>query len=69
MTKNNPGEWFALCNVCGGEYIYIAARLRDKDEIMHSGNIETRGQYSSNKAEVEADVKRLNEEEAYGKDG
>ena len=43
---------------------YIAARVKNKDEIVHSGNLELYGNYSDSKATVQAVVNKLNDREA-----
>ena len=47
-------------NVCG-ELLYGVYRLRDVNEVMHSGNMEVRGYYDE-KAAAEAEAERLNRE-------
>lgn len=42
---------------------YAVYRLRDVNEVDHSGNREYHGGYTTNKAEAEALAKKLNEEE------
>lgn len=63
MVANNPSKWFVSCNPVGGERLYIVARLRDKNAIQHSGNMEYHGEYSTDKEAQEAVAAKLNEEE------
>ena len=51
------GEWFALYNPTVG---YIVARVRNIQEVVHSGNLEYRGGYMDNKAECERIADELN---------
>lgn len=55
------GKWFVMNNPMAG---YIAARVKNKDEIVHSGNLELYGNYSDSKATVQAVVNKLNDREA-----
>lgn len=63
MNKN-PSEWRVTCNPVAGKMLYGVYRLRDKDEVDHSGNRETRGGWYETKKEAEALARRLNTEEA-----
>lgn len=56
-------KWFVQCNPIGGEYHYIASRVLNTSETVHSGNLEHCGNYSKDKSEVQKIVDRLNEEE------
>lgn len=60
---NNYGKWQVISNFFNGERQYIAARLIDKDEVQHSGNLEYNGCYSTNEREIEIKVERLNAKE------
>ena len=57
------GIWKVQCNVINGERTYIPYRVRNTDEVVHSGNIEHYGEYTSDKAEAQALVDELNEKE------
>ena len=57
------GIWKVQCNVINGERMYIPYRVRNTDEVVHSGNIEHYGEYTSDKAEAQALVDELNEKE------
>ena len=57
------GVWKVLCNVINGEKRYIPYRLRNTDEVMHSGNIEHYGAYTTDKSEAQALVDELNAKE------
>lgn len=57
------GIWKVQCNVINGERMYIPYRVRNTDEVIHSGNIEHYGEYTSDKAEAQALVDELNEKE------
>ena len=54
------GKWKVIYNPMGG---YIVARVRDIDNPVHSGNLEYYGEYSDNKAELQAIADKLNSEE------
>lgn len=60
---NNYGKWQVISNFFNGERQYIAARLIDKDEVQHSGNLEYQGCYSTNEREIEIKVASLNAKE------
>ena len=54
-------EWKVQCNyIAGVGRQYIAMRLLDTNEPMHSGNVEHYGEYSTDRAEVQRLVERLN---------
>ncbi len=55
-------EWRIQSNPIGGEKYYIAYRVKDTTQPIHSGNIEHYGEYTTKRAEVEALVERLNRE-------
>ena len=57
------GVWKVQCNVINGEKRYIPYRLRNTDEVMHSGNIEHYGAYVSDESVAQAIVDELNEKE------
>ena len=54
------GKWKVIHNPMAG---YIVARVRDIDNPVHSGNLEYYGEYSGNKAELQAIADKLNSEE------
>ncbi len=66
MTVKNPSKWFVSCNPVAGERLYIVARLRDRNEIQHSGNMEYHGNYSEDKEELEKIAAQLNGEDSDG---
>ncbi len=49
MECKKPGEWrlFGQPIAENGGWLYIVGRQRNTDEVLHSGNIEYRGQYTS----------------------
>lgn len=58
-------EWKVQCNYISGlGRRYIAYRIRNVNEPVHSGNIEHYGEYSENREEIEKLVKELNAREA-----
>lgn len=57
------GIWKVQRNVINGENRYIPYRLRNTDEVMHSGNIEHYGAYTTDKSEAQALVDELNKKE------
>lgn len=54
-------KWKVMSNNVCGELLYGVYRLRDVNEVMHSGNMEVRGYYDE-KAAAEAEAERLNRE-------
>jgi hypothetical protein len=58
-------EWKVQCNFISGlGRRYIAYRILNVNEPMHSGNIEHYGEYSENKEEIQKLVDELNAKEA-----
>lgn len=58
-------EWKVQSNyIAGLGKRYIAYRVLNVNEPVHSGNIEHYGEYSEDLAEVQKTVDRLNEEAA-----
>lgn len=57
-------KWKVQCNPVGGKYLYIAYRVRNVNEPVHSGNIEHYGEYSENAEEIQKLVDELNAKEA-----
>lgn len=51
------GKWFTSYNPMAG---YIATRVLDTSEPVHSGNVEYSCGYSKNKADIDALVEELN---------
>lgn len=61
---NNPSEWRVSSQYdASGQKIYIAYRLRDVNEVDHSGNREYYGNYNTDKKAVQKIVNELNEKE------
>ena len=56
-------EWYVSSQYLAGEKHYIAERMLDKQKIKHSGNIEHEGIYSTDRAQVQAQVDELNAQE------
>lgn len=56
------GVWKVQCNVINGERMYIPYRVRNTDEVVHSGNIEHYGDYTADRDVAQAVVDRLNSE-------
>lgn len=52
--------WYTSRNNVGGESLFIAMRDKDINQIRHSGNVETYGSYETDRAKVEAIVRKLN---------
>lgn len=59
------GKWGVIKNIATGDTPYIVGRLLDIKKPMHSGNIEYHGEYSADRAAVEAEAERLNNEEVW----
>lgn len=57
------GKWQVQCNPINGKYLYIAYRVLNTSELVHSGNIETYGKYSEDKREIQKLVDKLNAKE------
>ena len=55
-------EWRVLSNYINGEFQYGVYRLRDKQKVLHSGNMEVVGYYDSEE-EAEKEAARLNDVE------
>ena len=62
-------RWKVQCNVVGGRYLYIPYRVRNLNEVIHSGNIEHYGEYTEDQAEAQAICDRLNNKEGGNEDG
>ena len=57
------GKWCAMANVIGGKMKYIAGRILDEDEPLHSGNIEHFGEYTEDEYAVKEIAEALNKAE------
>jgi len=62
--QKQPSIWKVSANPIAGRMFYGVYRLRDVNEIDHSGNRETRGGWYEHREEAEALARRLNTEEA-----
>ena len=56
------GKWKVTCNPVGDRYLYAAYRLRDVNEVDHSGNREYGSQYMTSEAEAQKIADKLNSE-------
>ena len=52
-------EWRVMSNPVGGNILYGVYRLYDKQEVMHSGNMEIAGYYDC-KEDAEKEAERRN---------
>lgn len=57
------GKWCAMANVIGGKMKYIAGRILNEDEPIHSGNIEHFGEYTEDEEAVKQIAEALNKAE------
>lgn len=57
-------KWHVSSQIFGDKKHYIAQRVLDTDEVIHSGNVERFGKYTTERAEVEQLVQKLNAQEA-----
>ena len=57
------GTWKVQSNFICGEWMYIPCRVRNTDEVVHSGNIEHYGEYTTNLDEARALADKLNAKE------
>ncbi len=53
-------EWRVAKNVIGGDYMYAAYRIRDVNEVDHSGNREYAGTWTDNREAAQAVADGLN---------
>ena len=53
-------EWFVMKNPMAG---YIVARVKNPNEVVHSGNLEYYGNYMDDKAECQRIADELNGKE------
>lgn len=63
VRENMKSPWKVQSNLIGDEKMYIAYRVKDISQVVHSGNIEHFGEYQKDRAVVEALVEKLNKEE------
>ena len=57
------GKWEVMNNPMMNPTPYTVFRLRDTNEVMHSGNIETVGEFYEKRNFAEALAEKLNKEE------
>ena len=62
MTNKNSSEWRVSSNPIAGRTFYGVYRVRDINDIDHSGNRETRGGWYETREEAERLAETLNEE-------
>ncbi len=55
-------KWKVSSQYINGEKVYIALRIRDISQPQHGGNVETKGEYSTDRTSVQALVDKLNRE-------
>lgn len=60
MRSINPGKWRIMHQGAGGDIYTRIYRLRDKDAVMHSGNIEFYGGIYDSDEEAQKIVDQLN---------
>lgn len=56
----NYGKWKVASNFIGDEKMYAAYRLKDINEVDHSGNREYAGEWISNREAVQTVADHLN---------
>lgn len=66
MTNKNPSEWKVSTNRFGGKTWYAVYRIRDIDEVDHSGNREYVGGYIEDRQEAEDLADFMNKEDMNG---
>lgn len=59
-------KWKVSSQCICGVRMYIALRIRDTSKIQHSGNVETYGEYSTDRESVQKLVDELNRKEVKG---
>lgn len=60
------GQWEIISNPVGGSMLYGVARLRNTEEVKHSGNLEFHScGYLEDRKEAEAIAERINREEEH----
>lgn len=57
------GKWKVTANPMGDRTLYAAYRLRDVNEVDHSGNREYAGEYIENREAVQVIADELNRRE------
>lgn len=62
MTNKNPSEWRVSSYQSAGSTFYVVYRVRDINDIDHSGNRETCGCWYYTRGEAERFAENLNEE-------
>ena len=55
-------EWKVSSQYIGGEKMYVAMRILDPSQPQHGENVETRGEYSTDRDAVQELVDMLNTE-------
>lgn len=63
MKGTLRSEWRVTSNFIGGEKMYAAYRLKDVNEVDHSGNREYEGGWTSNREEAAMVAEKLNKTE------
>jgi hypothetical protein len=56
----NYSEWKVTSNLIGGEKVYAAYRIRDINEVDHSGNREYAGGWTNNREAAQIVAEQLN---------
>lgn len=56
----NCGKWKVTSNPIGGKTLYSVYRLRDVDQVDHSGNREFAGEWTDNREAVQVVADQLN---------
>ena len=56
------GKWDIIANPVGGNYIYQVVRIRDTNQLMHSGNLECDRVYEDREEALKR-AEELNREE------
>ncbi len=62
--QEQHSAWMISTNQIGAKKFYQVYRIRDVNEVDHSGNRETRGGLYESRRDAEALARRLNTEEA-----
>ena len=58
-----PGRWEVISNWVGSEKMYVVGRLKDETKPQHSGNVEYRGSYTTDRTACVELARELNKEE------
>lgn len=66
MECRNPSKWKVTANPVGGKMWYAVYRIRDIDEVDHSGNREYVGGYVEDRQEAEDLADFMNKEDMNG---